>query len=91
MNFLSLNIRGVGDPAKARWVKRLVSRFKISFLAIQETQLTDGNKLRVLRFWNNSVSEYAFVNAEGRSGVCYVYGIVVYSIKTQLLAIGFIW
>ncbi|KAD5961600.1 hypothetical protein E3N88_13073 [Mikania micrantha] len=68
MNFLSLNIRGVGGAAKPRWVKSLVVSNKIGFLAIQETQLSDSSKIDLRRFWKGGGMESDFVNAVGRSG-----------------------
>ncbi|KAJ0434139.1 putative RNA-directed DNA polymerase [Helianthus annuus] len=53
MNYLSINLRGAGDSEKARWVRRLVTEHRVSFVAIQETQLK---------------AEMCSVDASGRSG-----------------------
>ncbi|XP_022030494.1 uncharacterized protein LOC110931406 [Helianthus annuus] len=68
MNYLCLNIRGAGEEEKARWVRRLVAENRVSFMAIQETQMADMSDRLVSRFWGNTHSDMFFVNASGRSG-----------------------
>lgn len=68
MNFMSLNIRGIGEAAKARWVRKLVATHKISFLCIQETQIADGSKVRCNNFWKSDDFEAEVTDAVGRSG-----------------------
>ena len=51
MNFLSLNIRGVGVVGKASWVKGMVENFGVDFLAIQESMLTDDSRFDFGRLW----------------------------------------
>ncbi|XP_022013966.1 uncharacterized protein LOC110913443 [Helianthus annuus] len=68
MNFISINIRGAGNEAKARWVRRMVMERKISFLAIQETQFSDGSKIMTGDFWGNTPFVSEVVDSSGRSG-----------------------
>ena len=37
INCLFLNIRGIGEDAKVRWVRSLMALHKINFLGLQET------------------------------------------------------
>nr|GFA13043.1 RNA-directed DNA polymerase, eukaryota [Tanacetum cinerariifolium] len=39
MNFLSLNVQGLGFKAKKDWIRELISKHKVSFLYIQETKM----------------------------------------------------
>ncbi|XP_021975557.1 uncharacterized protein LOC110870689 [Helianthus annuus] len=68
MNFLSLNVRGIGQEAKARRVSNLMFVHKIYFLCIKETQFTDGSKIRARSSWRSDSFEWDFVNFNGRSG-----------------------
>lgn len=68
MNYLSLNIRGVRDEAKSRWVRKLILTHKINFLCLQETQMEDGSKIRCGSFWNSVDYESEYVDSVGRSG-----------------------
>ncbi|XP_022030458.1 uncharacterized protein LOC110931369 [Helianthus annuus] len=68
MNYLSINIRGAGDEDKARWIRRLSSEAKISFVALQETQMKGMSDNLISRFWGNAPLEYCSVDANGRSG-----------------------
>ncbi|XP_021999788.1 uncharacterized protein LOC110897333 [Helianthus annuus] len=68
MNYLSTNIRGVGDSLKATHIKELKKKNNIGFIAIQETQFTDSSKLHISSFWGNTHFESDYVDAAGRSG-----------------------
>ncbi|XP_021985124.1 uncharacterized protein LOC110881054 [Helianthus annuus] len=68
MNFMSVNIRGVGNEDKIRWIRRLISVHKISFLCIQETQFSDSSKINYRSIWNSELYERDVVDASGRSG-----------------------
>ncbi|XP_022019620.1 uncharacterized protein LOC110919666 [Helianthus annuus] len=68
MNFLSLNTKGAGGFSKADWVKMLKAKHRISFIAIQESQLTTMTDIQLNRFWDNTSCGKAVVNANGRSG-----------------------
>nr|GEZ48574.1 hypothetical protein [Tanacetum cinerariifolium] len=39
MNFLSLNVQGLGQTTKKNWIRELNRKFKVNFVAIQETKL----------------------------------------------------
>lgn len=57
MIFLSINVRGLGKIHKVNWIRRLHSHHRISFFAIQETQILDAEHINVvLVMLNLSVS-----------------------------------
>lgn len=68
MNFLSMNIRGLGVAGKDSWVKRLKQQNGVSFVALQETQFRDMSGMNWARSWGNSALEAVYVDARGRSG-----------------------
>ncbi|KAJ0765374.1 putative RNA-directed DNA polymerase [Helianthus annuus] len=68
MNFLSLNIRGVGAVGKAPWCKGLISKFKVDFLGLQETLLVDPVKHDLSSIWGNRDCDVDVVEARGKSG-----------------------
>ncbi|KAL7598934.1 hypothetical protein Lser_V15G26688 [Lactuca serriola] len=68
MNCVSVNLRGIGKDYKTEWVRRLKIQNDISFLGIQETQLTDVNNINVAGCWDQSDFGYVAMKSEGRSG-----------------------
>lgn len=68
MNFLSMNVRGIGEEYKVKWVRRLRSQHMVSFLALQETQLHDAENIDVSACWGSGEVDSARINATGRSG-----------------------
>ncbi|XP_023771170.1 uncharacterized protein LOC111919827 [Lactuca sativa] len=68
MNFLSLNVRGVGEVGKTSWVRRLKVKHKATFVGLQETQLSSSSSIDVDGCWDSIEFDYASVDANGRSG-----------------------
>lgn len=68
MNCLTINIRGMGEDAKARWVRRLKTAHKLNFVGVQETWIADYKKINVRRCWDSEAFEFEGVNSHGRSG-----------------------
>ncbi|PWA68214.1 RNA-directed DNA polymerase, eukaryota [Artemisia annua] len=71
MNFLSINLRGIKDDCKARWINELKKDYKISFICIQETHRPDERGIHPQKFWGNSSYHSDFIpstGTEGRSG-----------------------
>ncbi|KAK9077285.1 hypothetical protein SSX86_005622 [Deinandra increscens subsp. villosa] len=68
MNFLSINLRGIGNSDKRDWVKSLKASHKISFLAIQETQFRNTASINPITFWGRTQCESEICDAAGRSG-----------------------
>nr|KAJ0216306.1 hypothetical protein LSAT_V11C300135590 [Lactuca sativa] len=68
MNCLSLNIRGIGEGYKVSWVRRLSMKYRISFLGVQEMQLSDENNIDVAGCWYNGEFGFVATPSNGRSG-----------------------
>ena len=68
MNVLSLNIRGMGEPHKLSWLRRLRSEHKLSFCCIQETQLSSLSRCDLSASWGDDDFDFDSVDAVGRSG-----------------------
>ncbi|XP_076954451.1 uncharacterized protein LOC143628884 [Bidens hawaiensis] len=68
MNYMSININGIGDERKSRWIKGLKKEHDIQFLSIQETKLVNSSSYQVSKFWGPTEFKYDYVNAAGRSG-----------------------
>ncbi|XP_076956487.1 uncharacterized protein LOC143631690 [Bidens hawaiensis] len=68
MNFLSINIKGIGVESKAAWIRDIKLKEALSFLAFQETLAVDLESRQVARFWDNSSFDMEYVGATGRSG-----------------------
>lgn len=68
MNFLSINVRGIGEDYKVNWVRRLRSQHRVSFLAVQESQILDAKKIDVAACWGNQDVDFVRLNATGCSG-----------------------
>jgi hypothetical protein len=68
MNFLSSNLRGVGDSNKANWIRGIKTSHCISFISIQETKVENIANLRLEKFWGWSRFDFEYVSSQGRSG-----------------------
>ena len=68
MNIMTLNIRGIGEPNKIDWVRKLKFTKKIDFIGIQETRVLDHNTIDKTGCWGSSNFQYECVNPTGNSG-----------------------
>lgn len=68
MNYLTLNIRGLGDSDKATWIRDLKRTHKLNFLCFQETKIGDIDARRISPFWGRGPLDFDLVNPTGRSG-----------------------
>ncbi|PWA68527.1 RNA-directed DNA polymerase, eukaryota, Reverse transcriptase zinc-binding domain protein [Artemisia annua] len=68
MNFLSINIRGIGSRGKPGWVNKLKSEFGVSFIGLQETMSSNVSPGMIVSYWGGLGFEYESVNSEGNSG-----------------------
>ena len=68
MNFLSLNIQGLGKKAKKEWVKEICNKNKVNFLTLQETKMENMDLFCVKRCWGNLNFDYVHSAAVGNSG-----------------------
>ncbi|GJR71569.1 RNA-directed DNA polymerase, eukaryota, partial [Tanacetum coccineum] len=53
MNFLSLNIQGLGQSTKKNWIRELNRKYKVNFVAIQETKLENIDLFAIKALWGN--------------------------------------
>ena len=68
MNFLSINIRGVGSRGKPRWINKLKNDFGVSFIGLQETMSSNISTSLIDRYWGGRGYECESVDSEGNSG-----------------------
>lgn len=69
MNFLTINIRGVRDPNKARWIKGIKKNHKVKFMCFQETKSHDLD----IRHVNREEMDFDIVNPSGKWGLLCVW------------------
>lgn len=67
MNSLSINIRGLGGDFKPNWIKGIVYKENVSFLAIQESQVGGVSIDRINKYWGKKSMEYELIEPSGRS------------------------
>ncbi|GJR71570.1 RNA-directed DNA polymerase, eukaryota [Tanacetum coccineum] len=60
MNFLSLNVQGLGNKAKQGWIQELNTTHRVNFVAIQETKMENIDLFSIKALWGNLSSNYAF-------------------------------
>nr|GEX22680.1 RNA-directed DNA polymerase, eukaryota, reverse transcriptase zinc-binding domain protein [Tanacetum cinerariifolium] len=68
MNFLSLNVQGLGQSTKKNWIRELNRKFKVNFVAIQETKLETINLFANNALWGNTAFDFAISPSVGYSG-----------------------
>ena len=68
MNLLSLNMCGVRDGVKRRRVARLCSEHRVTFLAIQESRVSNVNMFELRSLWGNFSFDFAVSSSRGMSG-----------------------
>ncbi|XP_035844824.1 uncharacterized protein LOC118491295 [Helianthus annuus] len=68
MNYLAINIRGTRSAEKPLWISKLVKENRISFLCMQETQVSNVDEITIGRFWGKPDMECETVDSRGRSG-----------------------
>ncbi|KAM0043572.1 putative Endonuclease/exonuclease/phosphatase superfamily [Helianthus debilis subsp. tardiflorus] len=68
MNFLSINIRGIGVYGKSDWVRSLRVKNGVDFVAIQESKLSNNGSFDIERVWGRGEVKAERVGSSGRSG-----------------------
>nr|GEU88424.1 RNA-directed DNA polymerase, eukaryota [Tanacetum cinerariifolium] len=68
MNFLSLNIQGLGQSTKKRWIHDLNRKHRVNFVAIQETKMENIDLFSIKAIWGKFSYDYAFSPSVGCSG-----------------------
>ncbi|GJY58836.1 RNA-directed DNA polymerase, eukaryota [Tanacetum coccineum] len=68
MNVLSLNIQGLGQLTKKRWIRELNMKNKINFVAFQETKLESIDLFSIKELWGNFSFDFTLSPSIGFSG-----------------------
>ncbi|XP_022004582.1 uncharacterized protein LOC110902169 [Helianthus annuus] len=68
MNFLSVNIRGLGGSCKPGWIKDLRRAYGINFVAIQESKQSMVSVSELKKFWGSGSFGMEVVDSVGLSG-----------------------
>ncbi|GKA39604.1 RNA-directed DNA polymerase, eukaryota [Tanacetum coccineum] len=68
MNFLSLNIQGLGNKAKKGWIQELNTKHRVDFVALQEIKMKKMNLFSIKALWGILSFDYAFSPSIGYSG-----------------------
>ncbi|GJX55522.1 RNA-directed DNA polymerase, eukaryota [Tanacetum coccineum] len=67
MNFLSLNIQGLGNKTKKGWIQELNTKHRVNLVAIQETKMDKMDLFSIKALWGNFSFDYAFSPSIGNS------------------------
>ncbi|GJT21440.1 RNA-directed DNA polymerase, eukaryota, reverse transcriptase zinc-binding domain protein [Tanacetum coccineum] len=67
MNFLSLNIQGLGNKAKKRYIQELNTKHRVNFIALQENKMDKMDLFAIKSLWGNLSFDYAFSPSIGFS------------------------
>ncbi|XP_021980789.1 uncharacterized protein LOC110876940 [Helianthus annuus] len=68
MNFLSLNVRGLGGDVKARWIQDIKVKYGINFIALQESKCVLGSSMGLRSIWGGNSFGAEWVDSSGLSG-----------------------
>jgi hypothetical protein len=68
MILTSYNVRGLGGQIKRRKIKELIQKYKVEFLAIQETKMETITDNLCYSLWGSQDCDWAFLPSEGNSG-----------------------
>ncbi|XP_022023673.1 uncharacterized protein LOC110923927 [Helianthus annuus] len=70
MNYLSINVRGMGDSVsdKPKWIKDIKRNHRIGFMGLHETPFANVSGINIPAFWGLAPFDFDFVDAQGRSG-----------------------
>lgn len=91
MNCLSLNVQGLGDLNKRRWINGLCNLHKVNFLGVQETKLTQVDLWMVCQVWGNTHFDFASSSARGLSGVFFVFGTLWCLVSITFFVVIIMW
>ncbi|GJW09362.1 RNA-directed DNA polymerase, eukaryota [Tanacetum coccineum] len=68
MNFLSLNVQGLGNKAKQGWIQELNIRHRVNLVSIHETKMDNMDLFTIKKLWVNATFDYAFSPSIGYFG-----------------------
>lgn len=83
MKLLTLNTRGLGNPAKQREVQKLLRKESIDFCFLQETKLESVDQSVCKRIWYSDDFDSAFKGSAGKSGGLLCIGIQLGFLRLQ--------
>ncbi|GJW59500.1 RNA-directed DNA polymerase, eukaryota [Tanacetum coccineum] len=68
MNFLSLNVQGLGNKTKKGWIRELCQKHIINFVSIQETKMESIDLFSIKSLWGNLNFDHVVGPSVGFSG-----------------------
>ncbi|KAK2357971.1 hypothetical protein QL285_095195 [Trifolium repens] len=91
MIIASINIRGLGGAVKRKYMKELVRKEKLEFLAIQETKLENVTDSLCHSLWGGEDCQWAFHPSSGNSGgLLSIWSKVVAQFRFSFVGEGFV-
>ncbi|GJY18718.1 RNA-directed DNA polymerase, eukaryota [Tanacetum coccineum] len=67
MNFMSLNIPGIGHKEKKGWIKELCLKHRINFVTLQETKMESIDLFSIKELWGNLTFDHVISSSVGNS------------------------
>ncbi|XP_021974931.1 uncharacterized protein LOC110870041 [Helianthus annuus] len=68
MNFLSVNLRGMGGDLKSGWIKGIKREHGVNFMMLQETKQGSVSRSDICKFWGSGSFGSESVDSSGLSG-----------------------
>jgi hypothetical protein len=91
MIIASINIRGLGGVVKRKYLKELVCKERLDFLAIQETKLDSISDTLCYSLWGGDDCQWAFLPSSGNSGgILSIWNTSTMSLKFTFVGDGFV-
>jgi len=86
MNIISLNIRGIGGPAKWRYVREIISKNGVGMVCIHETKVGTINREKCSAIWGDDEYEWIDSPVENSGGESLLFRVKINSnMKNQSL------
>jgi hypothetical protein len=87
----SINIRGLGGVVKRKYLKELVTKERLDFIAIQETKLESISDGLCWSIWGSEDCQWAFLPSSGNSGgILSIWNKSIASLKFSFTGMGFV-
>jgi len=90
MNFMTLNVRGLGESYRRDWVARLRRKHNLALVCLQETQLGSSLQTAAIRHcWGDDHCDFDYVSANGRvGGILTIWSRSFFSVSHVIKASG---
>lgn len=89
MNAISINVQGLGDLEKRRWLNKLCFKHNVNFLEIQETKLVHLELWVIRQVWGNIFFDFACSSSRDRfGGILYICNKLLFQ-KTKVFSTEF--